>query len=59
MDAGATADGRQYQDALAAMTGRKTVPNIFIHRKNVGGCDDLYDLHYADKLSALLLGRPT
>ena len=41
------------------MTGRKTVPNIFIHRKNVGGCDDLYDLHYADKLSALLLGRPT
>jgi len=50
----ATADGSQYQDALAKLTGRRTVPNIFIKRKSVGGCDDLHDLHAAGKLTAML-----
>jgi glutaredoxin 3 len=34
--------------------GRRTVPQIFIGEKHVGGCDDLYALDQAGKLQALL-----
>jgi glutaredoxin 3 len=34
--------------------GRRTVPQIFIGGKHVGGCDDLYALEQAGKLDALL-----
>jgi glutaredoxin 3 len=50
----AAADGAQYQSALASLTGRSTVPNIFLHEKNVGGCDDITALHRQGKLVALL-----
>lgn len=29
---------------LEADTGRRTVPQIFINGKHVGGCDDLFEL---------------
>lgn len=32
-------DGNEMQAALAEWTGRKTVPNVFIAGKNIGGCD--------------------
>ncbi len=32
-------DGPQMQAALLEMTGQKTVPNIFVNGKHVGGCD--------------------
>jgi glutaredoxin 3 len=35
--------------------GRRTVPQIFIGGKHVGGCDDLYALDQARKLDALLV----
>ncbi len=34
--------------------GRRTVPQIFIGEKHVGGCDDLYALDKDGKLDALL-----
>jgi len=34
--------------------GRRTVPQIFIGDKHVGGCDDLYDLERAGELDPLL-----
>jgi glutaredoxin 3 len=40
--------------ALYASVGRRTVPQIFIGDKHVGGCDDLYALEYQDQLDAML-----
>ncbi len=45
-------------EARAQMTeranGRSTVPQIFFGETHVGGCDDLYELHYDGKLDLLL-----
>ena len=48
-----------FDDALRAeMTrkagGRTSVPQIWIGDRHVGGCDDLYALHYAGRLDGLL-----
>lgn len=32
-------DGADIQAALATMTGQRTVPNVFIKGKHLGGCD--------------------
>ncbi|TYK03120.1 glutaredoxin-C6 [Cucumis melo var. makuwa] len=32
-------DGREVQAALAQFTGQRTVPNVFIGGKHIGGCD--------------------
>lgn len=37
-------------------TGRRTVPQIYIGERHVGGCDDLYALDRAGELDALLMG---
>ena len=34
--------------------GRRTLPQIFIDNKGIGGCDDLYALENENKLEALL-----
>jgi glutaredoxin 3 len=39
---------------LARANGRRTVPQIFIDGKHVGGCDDLYALDSAGQLDPLL-----
>ena len=39
---------------MMEMTGRRTVPQIFINAHHVGGCDDLHALEDAGKLDALL-----
>lgn len=45
-------------DLRIAMTqragGRRTVPQIFIGERHVGGCDDLYELEEAGQLDPLL-----
>ncbi|KAI9216141.1 putative glutaredoxin Grx1 [Blastocladiella britannica] len=38
------ADGPAIQQHLADLTGQRTVPNIFIDGKHIGGCSDLLDL---------------
>ena len=42
------------RDTMVQVTGRRTVPQIFIGDTHVGGCDDLYDLDRAGKLDPLL-----
>ena len=34
------ADGDSIQSALASLTGRRTVPNVFISGSSIGGGDD-------------------
>ena len=38
--------------------GRRTVPQIWIGSRHVGGCDDLYALERAGKLDPLLEASP-
>ena len=38
----------------SAPTAAATVPQIFFGDTHVGGCDDLYELHYDGKLDLLL-----
>ncbi len=40
--------------AMMQLTGRRTVPQIFIGATHVGGCDDLIELDRAGELAALL-----
>ena len=40
-------------------SGRTSVPQIFIDGKHIGGCDDLYELDYDDKLDDLLNDKAT
>ncbi|NMG53114.1 glutaredoxin 3 [Aromatoleum aromaticum] len=42
------------RDEMIRLTGRRTVPQIFIGDLHVGGCDDLFDLDHAGKLDSLL-----
>lgn len=42
------------REEMMARTGRRTVPQIYIGETHVGGCDDLYALDRAGKLSPLL-----
>ena len=44
------------RDAMIALTGRRTVPQIFIGDTHVGGCDDLMALEARGGLDALLAG---
>lgn len=44
------------RDHMMQLTGRRTVPQIFIGDYHVGGCDDLYALDRAGKLDPLLRG---
>ena len=41
---------------MMEITGRRTVPQIFIGNTHVGGCDDLVALDQAGKLQPLLAG---
>ncbi|EIM92414.1 glutaredoxin [Stereum hirsutum FP-91666 SS1] len=47
-------EGSAIQDALEKMTGQRSVPNIFINKKHVGGCDKVVSLHSQGKVSGLL-----
>ena len=42
------------QDALQQITGQRSVPNIFIKQKHIGGNSDLQALNSQDKLEDLL-----
>jgi glutaredoxin 3 len=44
------------RDAMMALTGRRTVPQIFIGETHVGGCDDLMALDRSGGLAPLLQG---
>ncbi len=41
-------------EMIQRANGRMTVPQIFIGKTHVGGCDDLYEMDSAGKLDPLL-----
>ena len=45
------------REEMMKLSGRRTVPQIFIGDYHVGGCDDLFALERAGKLDALLRGE--
>ncbi|OJT08491.1 Glutaredoxin-1 [Trametes pubescens] len=47
-------DGSAIQDYLQEKTGQRTVPNIFINNKHVGGCDAVIGLDNSGKLASLV-----
>jgi peptide-methionine (S)-S-oxide reductase len=52
------ADGGDIQDALARMTGRRTVPNVFIGGKAVGGGDETVQYLREGVLPQMLRAAP-
>jgi glutaredoxin 3 len=42
------------RDVMVQRSGRRTVPQIFIGDRHVGGCDDLVDLDRSGGLAPLL-----
>ncbi|KAJ8688805.1 hypothetical protein PTI98_013553 [Pleurotus ostreatus] len=51
-------DGAQIQDYLAEKTGQRTVPNIFVNQKHVGGSSDVAALQDKGELKALITAFP-
>lgn len=47
-------DGQDIQDALREINGQKTVPNVYIDGKHIGGNSDLQELNSSGKLQELL-----
>ncbi|KAJ8628941.1 hypothetical protein MRB53_022264 [Persea americana] len=47
-------DGSDIQDALREIIGRRTVPQVFIHGKHVGGSDDTVAAYESGELAKLL-----
>ncbi|KAI9183534.1 Glutaredoxin [Blastocladiella emersonii ATCC 22665] len=47
-------EGAEIQAHLAELTGQRTVPNIFIKGKHIGGCSDLLELKSSGKLQSML-----
>ena len=48
--------GTEQRDRMIQLTGRRTVPQIFIGETHVGGCDDLIALDLRGGLMPLLQG---
>ena len=48
------ANGAEVQAALAEKSGQRTVPNVFIQGKHIGGCDDTLKLAAEEKILPLL-----
>ena len=46
----------EQRDTMVRITGRRTVPQIFIGDTHVGGCDDLIALDQRGRLAPLLAG---
>jgi glutaredoxin 3 len=47
-------DPGRRSEMLARANGERTVPQIFINDKYIGGCDELYALERSGKLGAML-----
>jgi glutaredoxin 3 len=49
-------DDEKSREEMIARSNRRTVPQIFIGDKHVGGCDDLFELDRSGELDRLLQG---
>ena len=50
-------DPAQRDVMLGRANGQRTVPQIFIGDRHIGGCDDLYALHQSGELTNILTGE--
>ncbi|BBG92718.1 Glutaredoxin family protein, partial [Prunus dulcis] len=48
------ADGRDIQDALGELVGRRTVPQVWVKGKYIGGSDDTVEAYESGELAKLL-----
>ena len=49
-------DDANLREEMIARSNRRTVPQIFIGDKHVGGCDDLFELDRSGELDRLIQG---
>jgi glutaredoxin 3 len=49
-------DDAKLHEEMIARSNRRTVPQIFIGDKHVGGCDDLFELDRSGELDRLIQG---
>ena len=49
-------DDEKLREEMYARSNRRTVPQIFIGDKHVGGCDDLFELDRSGELDRLIQG---
>jgi len=49
-------DDSKFREEMIARSNRRTVPQIFIGDKHVGGCDDLFALDRSGELDRLIQG---
>ncbi|XP_035934421.1 thioredoxin reductase 3 isoform X2 [Halichoerus grypus] len=47
-------DGANVQEVLSEITNQKTVPNIFVNKVHMGGCDQTFQAHQSGLLQKLL-----
>jgi len=47
-------DGAAIQGAVGTLTGRRTVPNVFINGKSIGGGDETASAHSSGELKEML-----
>jgi glutaredoxin 3 len=50
-------DDANFRAEMIERSGRRTVPQIFIGEKHVGGCDDLFALDRSGELDRLIQGE--
>lgn len=50
-------DDVKFREDMVARSGRRTVPQIFIGDRHVGGCDDLFALESRGELDRLIRGE--
>ena len=49
-------DDAKFREEMTARSGRRTVPQIFIGDRHIGGCDDLIALDSSGELDRLIQG---
>ena len=49
-------DDEKLREEMIARSNRRTVPQIFIGDKHIGGCDELYALNRSCELDRLIQG---
>jgi glutaredoxin 3 len=49
-------DEPKFREEMMARSNRRTVPQIFIGDRHVGGCDDLFALEESGELDRLIQG---
>jgi glutaredoxin 3 len=49
-------DDGKFREEMIARSNRRTVPQIFIGDRHVGGCDDLFELDRSGELDRIIQG---